>query len=1199
MRGCFKPFSASARRVVGALALGVALALGLAAPRVAIAEDTTEDEVQESWGAPSDLVVDGSTFALEWVDSENAPLESSSFSYEMLVDGPQNNQEDDSDVTGCWGDFSFRESASDQLISCVSEVYKSCGAGEYIVRLRYRENSGEEVLYGAWSNEASFNVTDDMVMSKPTNVSIDNSWDLTWQVSGVGTGLFDIQLSFKGSAEYVSGISGRSINNVELVANSEGTYCFDLAPYIEEQEYEVGGYYAYVVCHASGDKILNGVSEMSETKTLSAPESTLVAPTNLSLGTGGTTLNWADENGDSTKHYVVGVFADDAVSPIIKLDVYTLSVDLAELMSAEGFGQSSLAFTAKVKAISKNVGISKNSAWSDGVRFRADGRSQLEAPTGLATSSSGGVATLTWTIPSDTLKIAGYEVAVWSWSGYTYGFAPEISITVDGASTSSASLESLMSYFSDSNGCYICVRSLPSDSSITATSDWSAALGPCGSDGTLKDRLPDMEGLTLSSDLTLSWTQYSDETADDACAYLYATDADGNVLEYLGGAFIPGFLNSTSCDLKALIGLDSASLGNGYYSVTVWVSAKSDDNGNPLKLKSLGATSSPVMYSAGLERLATPTELIWSSEAPGTLTWKSDALPSCAEPKVVYLAKALGEDESGVEGVSSLQPTYDEAIGLWSVDLSSLMESGYVYYATIQNTCTAETRDHADSLVANSSGYTYTTSVTPGRLNAPTDLKIEENTLTWSYTATEGVSYRIAISPQKAGEESPQSGVVLDVNVNPQKYDLSQLLSGLSAGETYTIWVMALSQDPTLALDSEAAKISGTVPTPSTPDPTPTPTPSGGGSATPTTPTTDETTTTNPDGSTTTTVVDESAGTKTETTKKTDGSTVEKVTDTKTGAATTTATAADGTTAKTETDKDGKVTAAEATVSAEAAEEAAKTGEAVLLPVEAVEAADDAADAPAIVVSVPANTEVKVVVPVAEGTGAGATVVKVRADGTTEVVPKVAATEDGLALTLAQGETLKVVDNSVDFPDVSEGVWYEEAAQFASSRGLVTGSVAADGTATFQGDTGMSRGMLATVLNRLESSPEATAEHGFEDVAEGAWYEAGVAWAAEKGIVQGYGDGSSFGPDNGVTREELAVMLYRYADMLGLDTTGRADLSGYADASQLTFGADAMSWAVSAGLIKGYGNGGTLGGANGLTRAECATVLQRLVSYLV
>ena len=140
----------------------------------------------------------------------------------------------------------------------------------------------------------------------------------------------------------------------------------------------------------------------------------------------------------------------------------------------------------------------------------------------------------------------------------------------------------------------------------------------------------------------------------------------------------------------------------------------------------------------------------------------------------------------------------------------------------------------------------------------------------------------------------------------------------------------------------------------------------------------------------------------------------------------------------------------------------------------------------------------------------------------------------------------------------------------------------------------MTRAMLVTVLYRLEGEPTVTGRSSFTDVRSGAYYEKAVIWAAANGIVTGT-DSTSFSPDAKVTREQLAVMLLRYADLCGYDTSARTSLKDFADAAKVSdYAADAMQWAVANGILNGT-DGKRLDPAGSATRAQCAAMLVRFL----
>lgn len=224
----------------------------------------------------------------------------------------------------------------------------------------------------------------------------------------------------------------------------------------------------------------------------------------------------------------------------------------------------------------------------------------------------------------------------------------------------------------------------------------------------------------------------------------------------------------------------------------------------------------------------------------------------------------------------------------------------------------------------------------------------------------------------------------------------------------------------------------------------------------------------------------------------------------------------------------------------------------------------------------------------------GGVLVIVEPDGTETVVKK-SVVENGHIEALLDGScTVKVIDNSTEFTDVADSAWYAGAVDFASSHELFDG---VGGGAFAPGGT-MTRGMLATVLWRLENEEEVTVPDTFADVARGSWYEDGIVWANEHGIVTGYSSGS-FGPDDNITREQLATMLWRYAGDLGMDVTAGGDLTAYTDSGSISgYAEEAMQWAVGTGLLTGKGRGVLDPGGNA-TRAEVATIMERLVGIIV
>lgn len=174
------------------------------------------------------------------------------------------------------------------------------------------------------------------------------------------------------------------------------------------------------------------------------------------------------------------------------------------------------------------------------------------------------------------------------------------------------------------------------------------------------------------------------------------------------------------------------------------------------------------------------------------------------------------------------------------------------------------------------------------------------------------------------------------------------------------------------------------------------------------------------------------------------------------------------------------------------------------------------------------------------------------------------------------------------FSDVKTSAWYHEDVQYVSENGLMKGT----GENLFSPDATTTRGMIVTILYRLEGEPSPTGACPFQDVASGKYYEKAITWAAENGIVSGF-SADTFGPDQNITREQMAAILYRYATYKNYDVSTAGDLSKFPDADKVSsYAVDAMKWANAAGLIKGS-NDGKLYPAGNATRAQVAAILTR------
>ena len=158
-----------------------------------------------------------------------------------------------------------------------------------------------------------------------------------------------------------------------------------------------------------------------------------------------------------------------------------------------------------------------------------------------------------------------------------------------------------------------------------------------------------------------------------------------------------------------------------------------------------------------------------------------------------------------------------------------------------------------------------------------------------------------------------------------------------------------------------------------------------------------------------------------------------------------------------------------------------------------------------------------------------------------------------------------------------------------------------EGTAEelFSAEMSMTRGMFVTVLGRLEGmDPQRYTAQSFEDVASGVWYAPYVEWAIRNGVISGYGNGK-FGPNDPITREQMAVILYNYAGSIDQNVGTVGDLSGFSDQEQVSgWARTQMAWAVGCGLINGK-SGGALDPAGRATRSEVAAILERFVGCVL
>ena len=176
------------------------------------------------------------------------------------------------------------------------------------------------------------------------------------------------------------------------------------------------------------------------------------------------------------------------------------------------------------------------------------------------------------------------------------------------------------------------------------------------------------------------------------------------------------------------------------------------------------------------------------------------------------------------------------------------------------------------------------------------------------------------------------------------------------------------------------------------------------------------------------------------------------------------------------------------------------------------------------------------------------------------------------------------------FTDISEKDWFYGDVMFVYENGLMLGT----SKPLFSPHGTVMRGMMATILWRMEGSPVPKGKNSFTDVEAGKWYADAITWTAENGIFAGYGK-DKFGPDDPITREQLAAIFYRYADYKGYDLTVKGDLDKFKDADKITdYAKTAMQWAVGSGLVKGK-SGNLLDPQGTATRAEIAAMLHRFI----
>lgn len=179
----------------------------------------------------------------------------------------------------------------------------------------------------------------------------------------------------------------------------------------------------------------------------------------------------------------------------------------------------------------------------------------------------------------------------------------------------------------------------------------------------------------------------------------------------------------------------------------------------------------------------------------------------------------------------------------------------------------------------------------------------------------------------------------------------------------------------------------------------------------------------------------------------------------------------------------------------------------------------------------------------------------------------------------------------VVFEDVNSGDWFHDAVQYVYAKGLMMGT--STDPMLFSPNATTTRGMVVTILYRMEGSPAVAQANPFSDVAADQYYAAPVIWASNNNIVSGYGNGL-FGPNDPITREQMALILMNYAKFKGYDVSAKANLTTFNDYSTVSpWALDAISWANAKGLIQGSNNNLMPGG--NAERCQVAAILQRFI----
>ena len=184
-------------------------------------------------------------------------------------------------------------------------------------------------------------------------------------------------------------------------------------------------------------------------------------------------------------------------------------------------------------------------------------------------------------------------------------------------------------------------------------------------------------------------------------------------------------------------------------------------------------------------------------------------------------------------------------------------------------------------------------------------------------------------------------------------------------------------------------------------------------------------------------------------------------------------------------------------------------------------------------------------------------------------------------------------ETTVPFTDVSEKDWYYNAVKFAYDNGLMSGV----SDTAFEPNANTTRGMIVTVMYRLENEPNVNIDNSFKDVKSSDYYGNAIYWAKQNNIVTGY-NSTTFAPNDNITREQMTAILYRYASYKGYSVDKTSDLSEFTDVSNINdYALKPVKWAVASNLISGMGDS-TISPLGNASRAQIATILMRFIENL-